>query len=116
LRIIFPVALFMGAAVLTACVTPGHIIAMPPPARYAKKPLPPVQYIYTSHDDALRMCGPPHPENRTGSIACAILGPRCQIVMGPGTPPGTREHEEAHCKGWPGDHPALTTVSRTQPR
>jgi hypothetical protein len=91
-------------ALLVLFIGPRVYEATRPPARYDHAHRG-ADVRYVSHEEALRLCGPAHPRNTSGVIACAFNTVRpCVIVIGPGELRGVLRHEEGHCNGWSANH------------
>ena len=61
MRVLLPLLLILGGC---------QVVALKPPAEFIK-PLTNQRVIYVSESEALRQCGPKHPQNPTSVIACA---------------------------------------------
>jgi hypothetical protein len=95
--------ILLSTLILSGCQT----VALAPPPEFAGHGLK-AKVLYVSDAEALRRCGPLHPQNGGIGPACAhpAVG-RCVITIGEtaARTPGIIEHERAHCdepgrQGW----------------
>ena len=101
---------------LTSCFIPIPIIVREDPAHYAARLEPPAQYNHPYNGRVIERVVP-EAEVRTvcismgadGGVACSWQSAgTCYIVLPDDEPLPVstyRQHEIAHCNGWPANHP-----------
>src|SRR5690349_8686516 len=83
-----------------------------PPARYASGPyLKPLRVLTLPVSDIAKICGHVAQGGKMERVACAVFYRfSCYVYIANQLPsgwrPGVLEHEKAHCRGWPANHPA----------